>query len=441
VVVEHGLVLVPFMLLSQAALLNNKLGVMLALGAVVLTSLRAVMIHRWYPQFNLPSRALALGGALLLINAALPLFYPRAVKLDTDDWATPNQLLWFVALPLLVTGANLLPKPKHYGGLDPERHWLPLFIYALWVAGTGAHFWCLGHISNLPFRIELLGPALLIAAWTMYRRLDDCLVAPSVNWQRAILCLAFVAPLVSFPNAELFELLVLLNTIAFGIVFLRGSTATRVFARELIALSLPLAAFGLPEDVGRLVMPHFLRTQGFVLALALLISLCALRWFRARLGIAGAVAMTVIVSFIWPAAPLPAFFQTAVLFLLAHSLAWRKDVPGATAARVFAGLLWLGNSMLWVHNVSWRADVSVTSGAIILLAAWFAIWRVSRERPDVVVAVSSSAVSLCAPMDWLLRRGSPGMIALAASLALFGIGFTVAWTRHRWECVHRDEPH
>src|SRR2546423_1706071 len=47
VVMENGLALVPFMLISQAALLNNKLGVMLALGAVALTAMRAIAIRRW----------------------------------------------------------------------------------------------------------------------------------------------------------------------------------------------------------------------------------------------------------------------------------------------------------------------------------------------------------------------------------------------------------
>lgn len=441
VVVEHGLVLVPFMLLSQAALLNRTLGLVLAVGAVAFTAMRALAIRRWYPQFNLPPRALALGAVLLFTNAALPLIYPRAVLMDTDDWATPNQLLWFVALPLLVAGANLLPKPKYYGGLNPERHWLPLFLYALWVTGTGAHFWSLGHVSNLPFALQHLGPAALVATWTMYRRLGDCLVVPTVIWQRTLLCAAFATPLVSFANPELFEVLVLMNAVAFALLLLRGAETTRSFARELIALSLPFAAFGLPEDVGRFVMPHFLRTQGPMLALSLLIVLCALRWFRARLGIAGAVAMTVIMTLVWPAAPLHVFVQTFALFLLTHSLAWRKETPGATFVRLVAGMIWSASAMLWVHDYSWRADVSVTSGALILLATWSAIWRVSEQRPAIIIAIAASAVSFCAPTEWMLRHGSAGLIALAASLALFGIGFTVAWTRHLWERAHRDVPH
>lgn len=159
----------------------------------------------------------------------------------------------------------------------------------------------------------------------------------------------------------------------------------------------------------------------------------ALRWFYVPLAIAGAVGTSVLLVFIWPGAPLNAFVQAALLFVLTHSLAWQRRVPGAVALRLCAALVWLLNSMAWVHNFGWRADVSVTTSAMILLGAWIAIWRVSKERPELTVPVASSAVMLCAPTDWVLRQESPGMIALAASVVLFAIGFAVAWTRHRWE--------
>ena len=436
VVVENGLVLVPFMLLSQGALLNPKLGMSLAAGAIVFTGLRAFAVRRWYPQFNLPTRALALGSAVLLLNAALAMFYPPAVKNDTGDWGNTNQWLWFAALPLLVAGANLLPKPTRYGGLNPERHWLPLFTYALWIGGTGTHFWCLAHISNLPFTVQQLGPAIVVAVWTMYRRITDCVPGPVLNWRRALLCLAFITPFTSFENPELFEALVLMNAIGFALVFMRNGETTRVFARELLVLCLPLAAVGLPQDVGRKVMPYFDREQGMMLAISLLLALCALRWFRLRLAVFGMFGVTVLVTLIRPGAPPHAFVQTAMLFLLTHSLAWRKDATGATFLRFTAGMLWLANSLWWVHDYQWRAAISVTSSALVLLAAWFVIWGVSKERPDILIAMFASAVSLTSPTDWLFRNGSAGLIALVASAGLFAIGFIVAWTRHRWERAH-----
>ncbi len=439
VVVEHGLVLVPFMLISQGALIHLKLGMTLAAGAVAMVLFRMLAIHRWYPQFNLPLRMFALGLGVLLINASLALAYPRAVVLDTDDWATPNLWLWYAALPAIVACANLLPKPTRYGGLNPERHWLPLFIYALWTTGTGAHLWCLGHISNLPFQIQFLGPAAVVAAWTMYRRIEDCVPAASPRWRVAFLVLAFALPLLSFGNSDLFEAMVLFNATAFAALFLRNAGHTRIIARELLILSVPFAAIGMPEEIARVVIPHFVRAKAVLFALSLLVFICALRWFRVRLALVGAVAISVIVMLLWPAAPVHAFIQVAMLFVLAHSLAWRKETAGATFLRFVVGVLWFVNAAAWVHNYSWRTDVSVTASALILLGAWFAIWRAGRERPDLVVASMAGAVSLCAPTDWLVRHGSPGLIALAASVFLFAIGFTVAWTRHRWERSHVQE--
>jgi hypothetical protein len=436
VVVEHGLALVPFMLISQGALIHRGLGAALALGAVALAAGRALAIHRWYPQFNLPGRALALGTAVLLMNVALPMIYPRAVFLDTENWARPNLWLWYLALPALVAGANFLPKPRRFGGTNPERHWLPLFIYTLWIAGTGAHFWCLAHISNQPFQIQWLGPAAVVAAWTMYRRISDCVPEPYPYWRCAMLVLACGAPLMSFNQPRLFEILVFVNALGFARLFLQSTGKLRLCARELLVLCLPLAVFGLPQEVGRLFMPQYVREYGPIAAFALLAVISSLRWFRVPLGVAGAVGINVFLVFIWPSAPIHAFVQAAMLFFLAHSLAWRRDIPNATALRICAALVWLLNSMAWVHDFGWRADVSVTGSAMILLGAWFAIWRVGRERPELTVPIAASAVILCAPSDWLLRQGSSGVIALAASGVLFAIGFVAAWTRYRWERSH-----
>ena len=432
VVVENGLVLVPFLLISQGALMKTHLGVTLALGAVLLAAGRALAIRRWYPRFNLPPRALALGAVVLLINAALPLIYPPAVEMDTGDWATPNLWLWFVVLPALAAGANFLPKPRPHGGLNPERPWLPLFIFALWVAATGAHFWCLGHISDLAFQIAWLAPAVLIAAWTMYARLEDSLASPGLRARGTILVLAFCAPLLASSKPWLFELLVFINAVGFGALFLRA-TDVRSVARELVVLSLPLTALCLPEEIGRILVPFFTRDAGLTLSLAVLLVVCGLRWFRPLAGYTGALGMMALVALGWPGAPLHAYVQAALLFLLTHSLAWNKPSPGAQFIRAAAGVLWLMNAAVWVHDYPWRTDLGVTLSALLLLATWFAIWRVSGKRPSLLLASSAVAVSVCAPGDWLIRYGSPGVIALTASVFLFATGFLVAWTRHHWE--------
>jgi hypothetical protein len=88
---------------------------------------------------------------------------------------------------------------------------------------------------------------------------------------------------------------------------------------------------------------------------------------------------------------------------------------------------WLLNAAIWVHNYGLKTDFGVTLSALLLLATWLTIWRFSHERPDLVVAASASAVTLCAPTDWLLVNGSTGLMALAGSALLFVIGFALAW--------------
>ena len=198
-------------------------------------------------------------------------------------------------------------------------------------------------------------------------------------------------------------------------------------------LCLPFAAFGLPQDWGRVVMPYFTRASGFPVALSLLLVICSMRWFRVVSSCCGAVGLTILVGFMSPGAASHAYLQTAVIFVLTHSLAWREKTHLTQFVRSVAGFLCLLNSAAWVHDYGWKADVGVTLSAMLMLATWFVIWRVSRERPDLVVAAFAGAVTLCVPTDWLIVNGSTGVLALAASALLFAIGFAVAWTRHRWE--------
>lgn len=431
-VVENGLVFVPFMLISQGALMHATIGLMLAGCAVIFASLRALVLRRLFPELNLPARAMALGAGLLLVNALLPMLYPPAVVKDTEDWAEPNLWLWHVVLPAVIAGALLLPHPTRYGGRHPERHWLPLFNYALWSAGTAAHIWSLSHVSGLPFKWAWLGPASFVAAWTMYFRLGDCLMTPGLNWRRAMLCLAFLSPLPAFYNPELFEALVFLNALGFGVLFIRGGSL-RSCARELLVLCLPFAIYGLPQDTGRILMPYFTRGSGFAVALSVLLVVYSMRWFHVFTGCTGAVGMSVLVAVLSPGASPHAYLQAAVIFLLTHSLAWRASTPGANRLRALAGACWFVNAAAWVHDYGWRTDLGVTLSALLLLAAWVVIWRVSYERPDLLVALSAAMVSLCAPTDWLIVKGSAGLLALSASALLFMLGFTLAWTRRRWD--------
>ncbi len=432
VVVENGLVLVPFMLISQGTLVDPALGVKLAVGAFVLAAVRAFVIRRGYPQFNLPLRALALGAALLLFNAILPAVFPSMVEKDVDDWMTPNLVLWYVALPLFVAAANLLPRPARYGGLNPERHWLPLFNYALWVVGTGAHIWCLGYISKQPFHLHYIGPAAVVAAWTLWHRIGDCVVCPGPRREIILLSLTFLAPLISFGEPALFELLVVVNFVAYAVLMPRRSGTPRTLLRELAFASLGMLLLNVPEEIGRVLLPAFARSHPAMLALATMICISSLRRLHLPFGLAGSVAAMVLILLLRPTASVHLFIETSVVFLLAHSLAWRKDTVPASFLRALAGSIWIIDAGLWVHQSGWRTGAGITGIAIAFLTACVLLWRFKHRR-QWIVGLSATAVTLAVPSDWLIRQDSPGLLALTASLAVFAIGFVAAWTRHRWE--------
>jgi hypothetical protein len=437
VVVEHGLAFVPFMLISQGALLSPRLGTALALGAVLMTMLRGWAIRRAYPLFNLPPRVLCFGAVLLLVNAALPCVFPPMVENNPiEEWAIPNLVLWYVVLPLLVGGANLLPRPTRYGGLNPERHWLPLFVYALWGGGTGTHFWCLGYIGEQPFQIHYLAPAACIAAWTLWRRIPDCVQQPGARWEMAMLCLTFASPLVAFGEPTLFAVLALMNAAVYAMLLRRRAGTTQRLLRELLIGSAALLVLGLPENIGRLLLPEFTRMHALVLAAATAVFTSALRSRRMAVGFAAAVGAGISVALIFPNAPAHLTIETAAVFLLAHSLGWSRRDAAASFLRIVAGGLWVIDAGISIHTADWQTDVAIGSIALALSLAWWVVGRFYGERRHWIVLASSVAVILALPSDWLWQSGSPGLIALAASLALFVVGFVIAWTRHLWERIN-----
>ena len=217
VVLENGLVLMPFMLISHAISLDKRLGWTLTLVAASAAMGRVYAIRRLYPQFRMPHGALVAGGVVLLFNAALPHFFRWWVEGDLLAWHQPSTVLWYAGLPLLVAAANLLPRPTRYGGLNPERSWLPLFNYGLWMAGTGVHLWCLNYITRVPLQWVMIAPAACACLWTVFYRLSDCLPNPAPVLRKGVMIGAFLTPLLAMQDALVFAGIAALNTLAFAI--------------------------------------------------------------------------------------------------------------------------------------------------------------------------------------------------------------------------------
>lgn len=441
VVVEQGLVLVPFLLISQATVQHQEirdgmnLAGTLALAGVAATAGRMLSIRRFFPQFNLPPRALLLGAFLLVGNVVLPLVFRVRIEKDLLDWEDENQFLWYFVLPLLVCGANLLPKPGRYGGSNPERHWLPIFIYGLWSAGSAAHVWSMAHICGFKMELHQLAPVACALVWTLWHRLHDFLPTPSPRMRLAVLVLALVAPLLAFGNSTVFTILATGTHLGYTVLWLRsaGTWPLRSAVGHLAMVSLAMILAGLPIEWARAALPRIDRPGCVVIAGAILALLHALRSRTPFAGIVAtattALALTMF-SASYPSINIHAVVQISVVFLLLHSIRWNSNEPLAeNLLRVGAGGLWLLDAAIWTSNLQLTSFLfSSIAAAVVLLVSCLCRGRAFR-----ILAFASLAVICCAPGHWLSRNASAGAMALIGSLALFAIGMIVAWTRHRWD--------
>jgi len=448
VVVEQGLVLVPFLLITQATVQGQELregmnlALPLALAGAAATAGRMLSIRRGFPQFNLPPRALLLGAVILAANVALPIFFRLWMGTDLQEWEEENNFLWYVAIPLLALGANLLPKPQRYGGSNPERHWLPIFIYAMWLTGSAVHVWSIAHICSLPLSPHHLAPLACALVWTLWHRLQDFLPSPPLHLRRAILALALLAPLLAFNNSYVFTALAICTHAGFVALWLRSTDTwpLRSAVGHLAIAALSMVFAGLPIEWARVAIPTIGRPGCIAIASSIFTLLLTARSRSPVAGVAAtaaaALAMTMFTG-AYPSIHLHTIVQTSAVFLMLHSIRWVSKEPIAESLlRIIAAGIWLLDAALWTSNL--RGDSFPFS--TIAAAVVFTVWWFCRDRASRILVIASLLVVCCAPAHWLSRNASAGALALLGSLALFAAGMIVAWTRHRWEGRDKGAP-
>jgi hypothetical protein len=434
VVVENGLVLAPFMLISQALFLDVGLARTLVLIGGIAAAARIIVVRKYYP---LPPRALFLGGAVLVSNLALPLVFRRVMGDDVDNWETPNVIAWYVALPMLAAAANLLPRPSRYGGLNPERHWLPLFLYGLWTAGSAVHVWGIIYICRHPLVVlqpHQLAPLACVCAWTMFNRISDCRQNPAPRWRTAMLILAAAAPVLAFQESRLFVLLAALNAAGLLGIGLFGNRANRPVAQQLAMASAALMIAGVPVEWGRLADPDFGRGTAVVLGVAVYGILAAVRSKRPDLGLLGTGGAAVVPGILASQSAGHWAVETGFVFLLLHSLRWRdSEHRGAATVRGATAFAWGLHAFVWTRDAGWAISAILGAAAVVVLLAWLIVYGRRRENRLPVVPGAAMMVMLSGPSHWILRHGSDGLVAMGGSLLLFAVGTAVALSRHRWE--------
>lgn len=444
VVVENLLVLVPFILITQAVLIGRGVAMALCSAAAVLALLRFGALKKWIRELNLPSGLLAIGAVVLVANLAMPPFFRSVIENGTDNWEKPGLFGWFLVLPAILAAGNLLPRLQAANGSTAQRSWLPFLMLGLWVTGSAAHLYCVGYVSDLQFHLWMLAPLMLALAWTAWHRLADLASQPmpaSALPRQVLLVAAALTPFVAItaPSSHLFFALTLFNTALFGLV--SGTNPQNKLAGQL-ALASGVALFaGLPMDWASWLAPGFSRVRAIELGAGAWVALQALRSRHPAWGFGGALAAALATALVTPGLQPHVALHIGLAVLALHSLRWEEGISGTISKgvvglRIGTAVSWMTHAFVWTR-VDDRTAVAwvVSSAAVLILLIYVLLGVVTGQWGARVVPAGAALSFLAAPansfFDWL--RASPsGLLAVLGSFALFGLGTLVALTKHRW---------
>lgn len=446
---ENLLVFVPFILISQAALINSDLALEMCLVGAAVAVVRFGGLKRHFTQLNLPGRLLGIGSILLALNVTLPLIYRHfgeskvGIHIDSGPAWVMNECTWLLILPAVLGLVNFLPRARAAGNLPPQHRWLPLGLFTLWIAVTGTHVYGLDFIYQFDLRGELLAPVAAVLAWTILLR-----VPTKFPWQNyALTLLPLCVPLLSTSpgGRKTFLALAALNLAGYAIISLRDPN-NRLARHLVIAAGLLLVA-GLPASWLPAITPGSAQAPAFGPGLAqtqcVFAGLMAylLIWTALRrspaLALLGASVFSTALMWVFRHHPGAGHWaiQGGFVFLLLHSLRWRdSEHPGANLARLMAGFAWVIQSFIWMNADTGRFWMPFIPGAVVL-GTCFACQLYRFEWKKAAVPAAALLVMLTGPACAIIEgvRSTPvGVLAVSGSFLLFGLGTIAALTRHHW---------
>lgn len=445
VVLENLLWIVPFILVSQAALIEQSTTWMLCLLAAGLVTARAVAL-RWRAGQLMPSwRALLCGSAVLAMNTALPIVYrhyqetKKGAWLETEPAWLVNDAVWFWVFPAVALVASLLPRPENDRRETQVRRWFPMMLCLFWILATGVHLYALGYVYDFPLRREHLAPVLWVLAWTLVLRLTDFIAAPPGWMRKAVLALPLLAMFVSafVTGSHVFVVLSLLNVICFAAVLWREPGNRLALQFALISLASMISA--LPVEVVHPIVGGFDRMNLIGGAVLAYLAIAALLTRNPKAAIAGALATALAGGLLREGHPdnLHWAVQAGLVYFLLHSLRWRDyEHQGAAAVRICIASLWVLHAFVWARaGVAFLPPLAVAGGVVCVWSCrgfLFQIWR------PLVIPITAALVALCHPINLAViqTQATPtGVLAVIGSFVLFALGTAAALTKHRWHKV------
>jgi hypothetical protein len=436
---ENMLVFVPFILVSQAALTGPWITGSVCAAGVILAALRFGGLRRYFAELNLPGPLLGAGFILLALNVALPLTYRHYInfKIGTHLDAGPdyimNECMWLLVLPAALALVNFLPRAQTGGDLLPQRRWLPMGMFALWIAVTGVHLWALDYVYGYYLRPDLFAPVAWVLAWTVFLRAP----AQPAALKYALMTPALVVPfLADTPGAEKTYLaLMALNVAAFGVMrFVRGGNR---FAGHLAYASALMFVAGLPENWIQAAI-HGATAAGCVAAGLAAYLIFWTAWLRnPKLAVFGAILFGIAIAAVFNNHPNAVNWalQGGFVFFLLHSLRWNDaEHADAGATRNLMGIIWAVQSFIWMNCDGTRFWMPFIPGALVfaLYCFWLpcrGVWRLFAVPAAALAVVLSGPCSLAIDR---LRSTPAGLLAVMASFLFLGLGTVAALTREFW---------
>lgn len=432
VVLENGLLLAPFLGISQAVLLDEPLAWSLALSGGFAVLGRGWSIRRWYPGFNLPDRARLIGALVLAINVGLPLAY--RTRVDTD-WHTGNRILWLAILPVLALLPNLLVRSRKEGGTAAQSPWLPLLIQGLWIAGTAVHAWSIAWVDKTPTPNVLLMPVIIASLWTLqWRHLD--FGAGDHVWFRATLLVAStlggfwpsdlreVSMAIAVLNAALFVAHAHLGTRGSSILRIIAWTAAAVSALRFAQLLRPEWFEAVKDPKSCAIVGGWILGGGFTFLM-----------LRSRNPVAGVLGgiVAAIGAGLLPVSGQPhVAIQVGVLFSLFHSLRWPDQSSSETwIGRAFLVVVWTSDSLAWSWDLSQLIEWTPCAVGILTSVAFVVLRRRFGMEVSMLLLGSGGLNALIAPGIWVSRNVPGTLLMLGLSLACFAAGTVLALRRHQ----------
>jgi len=444
VTLENMLVLVPFILISQAALNEIRIGTVWVLSGAggLMVVLRFGGLNRFIQTLELSPRLLRIGGLVLTVNMILPVIYRMlhehkvGTKLAAGAAYQMNEYAWLLMLPMLCALVLFVPGKPPASNPGEERRWLPLGFFFLWLLGTSVHQYCLGYVYDFNLRHELLAPAIWVLLWTSYSQMQLWLPPFPSRWKRALLVLPLGAAFLgTAPQTNrVFLTLIVLNAIMYGRHYL--CDRTQRLTLHLFLISLVALAGGFPVHWGQEILPEFSRWKyvGFAVMTYLL------AWAKfsrnPKFGVFGGLisVMGVLVLLGDRADSVNWAVQAGLAFLLMHSLRWVDSAHvGASALRMLASGVWAAHALFWMQagGMAW---MSCTVAAVVMSAYLLARWA-NANWPPIAIPVAGVLVILSGPANFAsgkLQEASVGLLAIGASFVLFAFGTALALTKHRW---------